>query len=318
MDYGYTLTRAWKITWKYKVLWLFGILAGCGSNNRINSNNTSSSEDIADIPPEITEFAEQALAFIERPEVIVGLILFVLLVIIITAFLSTIGRVGLISGINKAEANAEILSFSELFKDATSRFWRFFGMNLLVSLPFILAILAFVGTIIFLAISTEGSGADDALFAAFISLFCVLFCCFFIFSLAFGAYIQQAQNAMILEERAIIDSLKRGWEVFTKGLGHIFLMVIIAFIIAAVSGVIIALPILAIVLPTVFAFAIDGAESMQPLIFAGLCLVAYFPVALIANGVLATYIQALWTLTYLQLTEETPENPEEDIIVEYA
>ena len=123
---------------------------------------------------------------------------------------------------------------------------------------------------------------------------------------------------MILEERGIIDSLRRGWEVFTKGLGHIFLMVIIAFIIAAIAGVIIALPILAIVLPTIFAFAIDGAESMQPLILAGLCLAAYFPVALVANGVLVTYIQALWTLTYLQLTEETPENPEEDIIVEYA
>ena len=144
MDYGYTLTRAWKITWKYKILWLFGILAGCGSNNRINSNNTSSSEDIGEMPPEIAEFAEQALAFLQRPEVIVGLILFVLLVIIITAFLSTIGRVGLISGINKAEAEAEKLSFSELFKDATSRFWHFFGMNLLVSLPFILGILAFV------------------------------------------------------------------------------------------------------------------------------------------------------------------------------
>ena len=40
INMGEVLTKAWQITWKFKVLWIFGILAGCGENNRASFNNS--------------------------------------------------------------------------------------------------------------------------------------------------------------------------------------------------------------------------------------------------------------------------------------
>lgn len=316
MDYGYALTRAWQITWKYKVLWIFGILAGCSSNS--NSGNADFSWDYNETPPEFVEFGDKALSFLSQPAVIIALILFIILLILLSIFLNTIGRIGLISGTYKAEMGAEKLGFGELFKDGTSRFWSFFGMNFFVNLPFIIIIIGILGAGVFAAISAENmSGAEDFLIG-FIPTICVLFCCLFFLALFLGILVQQAQNAMIIEERGILASLMRGWEVFKSNLGHVLLMAVILFIISIVVGVIIALPILIILIPAAISFFVDGARSMQPLILMGLCMVAYFPVLLVLSGILTTYTQAVWTLIYLQLTNQTLENQEEDIIANYA
>ncbi|MBT3322726.1 MAG: hypothetical protein HN392_10630 [Anaerolineae bacterium] len=317
MDYGYAITRAWKITWKYKILWIFGILAGCGSTG--GSNNSSEySRSIEDMPPEIIEMGDKALIFFSQPVVIIGLIIFVLFFIMLITFFSTIGRVGLISGTYKAEMDAEKLSFGELLKDGKSRFWPFFGMNFLVSLPFIIVIFGLIGAGIFVAFSADNATNAEEFLVGFIPVICVIFCCLFLFSLVIGMIMQQAQNAMIIEELGISASIMRGWEIFKNGLGHIILIAIILFIIGAIVGVSLALPVLVVVVPSIISFVLHEAKSFQPLIIAGLCLVAYLPIALIANGVLTTYAQAVWTLTYLQLSEETPKITKEDTIVEYA
>ena len=318
MDYGYALTRAWQITWKYKVLWIFGILAGCGTNSSSGSNGSNFSQDYSEMPPEMIEAGERAFAFFSQPAVIVGIVFLIILVIILTSFFSTIGRVALISGTYKAEAGAERLGFGELFKDGLSRFWRFFGMNLLVSIPFIIVIFGLLGAAIASVIGAENANLAEEFLVAFIPTICVLLCCLFIFSLFVGMVLQQAQNAMIVEDLGISASLIRGWEVFKNGLGHIFLMAVILFIIAMVVGVAIAIPVLLVVFPAGIAFLMDGAQSFQPLILAGLCLVAYLPISLAANGALSTYVQSAWTLTYLQLTEQSPEIAKEDTIIEYA
>jgi len=318
MDYGYALTRAWKITWKYKVLWIFGILAGCGTNGNSGSNSSTFSRDYSNIPPEAAELADKALSFLAQPAILTGIVLFILLVIILVIFFSTIGRIALISGTYKAEADAERLSFGELFKDGTSRFWRFFGMNFLVSLPFIIVIFGLVGAAFFATISADSATNAEEFLIAYIPTLCVLFCCLFLFSLIIGMILQQASNAMILEDLGISASLMRGWDVFKSNLGHLLLIAVILFSISAVVGVVLAVPILIVVIPAAITFVLDGAQSAQPLIFAGLCLVAYLPFSLAVKGALTTYVQATWTLFYLQLTEQSPEITKEDTIIEYA
>jgi hypothetical protein len=71
-----------------------------------------------------------------------------------------------------------------------------------------------------------------------------------------------------------------------------------------VADIVIALPVLVVVIPAVFAFIAGGSHaSYTPLIIAGLCILAYIPVSWVANGILMTYIQSVWTLTYLRLTK---------------
>ncbi len=317
MDYGYALIRAWKITWKYKVLWIFGILAGCRANGN-GGGNSNFSQDYTDMPPEILKTMERGLNFIQRPEVIVGLVLLVLFIIAITIFFSTIGRVALISGTYQAEAGAEKLFFGELFKKGTSHFWHFFGMNILVSLPFIIVILGLLGAGVFRAVSAGNTADAEAFMVAFLPTFCILFCCLFIFSLIVGLILQQASNAMVLENLGISASLIRGWEVFKSNIGHLLLIAIILFIFGAVAGLAIGLPFLMILIPTMVAFVLGEAQSAQPLITMGLCIAAYLPFFIIAHGILTTYGQAVWTLFYLQITEQTPEIEKEDTIIEYA
>ena len=305
MDYGYALTRAWKITWKYKVLWIFGILAGCsanGNNASSGGNNSSISESYNNMPPEVVQAVERGLVFIQRPEVIVGLIFVVLLIIVISVFFNTIGRIGLISGTYKAESGAERLTFGALFKDSTSRFWRFFGMNFLVSQPFIIVMVGLVGGGAFMAINAGSTANTEEFLAGFVPIFCVLFCCLFIFSIFIGMILQQAANAMILEDLGISASLIRGWKVFKENLGHLILIGIILFIIGAVASFAITLPFLLILIPTMVAFVLGEAQSVQPLITMGFCLAGYLPIAIVANGILTTYLQAVWTLFYLQIT----------------
>ena len=318
MDYGYALTRAWKITWKYKILWIFGILAGCGTNGNSRSSDLDFSQSTNEIPPEVVDAADSALAFFSQPAVLIAAVIFILFVIAIISFFVTIGRVALISGTYKAETGAEKLGFGELFRDGTSHFWRFFGMNFLVSLPFLIVVFGLLGAGIFIAVSADSAIFAERFLVAFIPTFCVLFCCLFFFSLIINIILQQAQNAMIVEDLGISNALMRGWDVFQKGLGHILLIAVILFIISTIVGLVIALPILAVAIPAGIVFLVDGASSLQPLLIAGLCVVAYFPIFLVANGVLTTYIQATWTLFYLQLTDQTPEITKEDTIIEYA
>lgn len=88
----------------------------------------------------------------------------------------------------------------------------------------------------------------------------------------------------------------------TKNLGPILIIWLILLAAGIVAGILIALPVLIIVIPAVIAF-IGSNLSFTPLIVAGLCLVAYIPVSLLANGILMAHIQSVWTLTYIRLTK---------------
>jgi Cu/Ag efflux pump CusA len=80
-------------------------------------------------------------------------------------------------------------------------------------------------------------------------------------------------------------------------------------------GIVIALPILVVVFPTIFAFAIGEGQSFTPLYIALACICLYAPVSWVLNGILTTYTQSAWTLAYLRLTRK-PEAAEAPVFVE--
>src|ERR1700693_5457544 len=104
MDFGEVLIKAWKIVWKFKILWIFGIFAGCGANRGVNFNGGSSyrtggfSGSTPNLPPGFEDNMLRFLNFFENPAVIAGFISLICVIIIVTIFLSIVGRVGLIKG----------------------------------------------------------------------------------------------------------------------------------------------------------------------------------------------------------------------------
>lgn len=306
-NFGEILTRAWKITWKYKVLWIFGILASCsqGGGGGGGGGNTGFQTGISDqnLPPALRHFGYQMENFAEWALdnwwifIVIGLVF--LLLIAVGIFLGTIGRIGLIKGSYKAEQEEpESLVFGELFSTSMPYFWRVFGLSFLIGLAFLLLLIPLV---VFGAL-TAGIG-----FLCLLPLICLLIPVGWVVTVI----IEQANRAIVLEDLGIVDALKRAWEIVRSNVGPLLIMSLILFGIGLVAGIIIALPIFIVVFPSVFAFFMGNGDSLSPLYVAGICVCLYIPVSLVAGGILQTFTQTSWTLTYMRLTrkKETPDSP---------
>lgn len=309
-NFGEILTRAWEITWKYKVLWFFGILAGCtnggggGSGGGGNSGYSTGPSD-QNLPPELKRFVHQMENFVEWVAdnlwIFIVIFLVVLLIALVNIFLGTIGRIGLIKGSYEAEMGAETLAFGELFSTSMPYFWRVFGLSFLIGLAFLL---------LFMPIALVGVLSAGVGFLCLLPLICLLIPV----GIAVSIIIEQANRAIVLEDLSMLDGVKRGWEIARSNVGPILVMALILFGISLVLGIVIALPIIIIVFPAIFALALGEGQSFTPLYLALACFCLYIPVAWLLNGILATFTQSAWTLTYLRLTQdseptETPETP---------
>lgn len=307
-NFGEVLTRAWQITWKYKVLWIFGILASCGQGGGGGGNGSSFDSGTSDftVPPELRRFISQMESFgdwaIDNWWIFIVIGLFGLLLILLNIFLGTVGRIGLIKGSHAAELGAESLAFGELFSASMPYFWRVFGLSFLIGLGFLVLLLP----MILIGILTGGVG-----FLCLLPLICLLIPV----GIAVSIILEQANRAIVLEDMGMLAGLKRGWEVSKANVGPVLVMALILFGISFVLGIIIALPIIIIIFPAVFAFALGEGQSFTPLYIAGALFCLYAPVSLVLNGILSTFTQSAWTLTYMRLTQD-PETPETSVITE--
>lgn len=297
MDFSEVLTKAWRIVWKHKILWIFGILAGCGTGGGGGGGGGSGSGWEQNSPfssggtGEIERYIQGIGQWITEHWWVVALIILGLLVLwALALFLGTIGRIGLIRGTYAVDGGAEKIRFGELFRESMPYFWRVFLLTFLIGLAFLIVFLPLV----LFGIVTAGVG-----FLCLIPLICVLVPVLW----AVGIVVHQANNAIVVENLRMLDGLKRGWEVFKKNIGPMLLIWIITGVIGFVIGLVIALPMLIIVVPTAIGFATSRGElPTAALVVSGLCFVVYLPILIVVQGVLSAYIQSVWTLTFLRLT----------------
>ncbi len=302
-NFGEVLTRAWQIIWKHKVLWIFGILASCArgggggsSGGGGNSGYQTGSGDNPFSGDKIERVMNQVGNFLENNWwIIIAVIVGIFLLSFVFYFLGMMGRVALIRGVAQADKDAESLSFGELWAESMPFFWRVFGLNFLIGLAFLVL---FIPLVLF-GIVTAGIG-----FLCLIPLLCIMVP----LSWVVMAIIEQAQNAIVLEDLNMLDGFKRGWEIVKANAVPIIIMMLILGIGSGIIGVIIALPIIIAVVPAVIGMAVSQ-QTLTPFYIAAACCVAYFPVLLFFNGILTAYIQASWTLTYLRLVKSKEEAP---------
>jgi hypothetical protein len=292
-NFGEVLSRAWQIIWKHKVLWIFGIFAGCargggGGGGGAGGSRPGGNQSFPQLQRTLEQFAQWVG---DHPWVVVLFVVLVVVLIVISIFLGTIGRIGLIRGTYQAEQGAERLVFGELFSGSTPYFWRVLGLALLVGL---IGFLIFIPFLLF-GVLTAGIG-----FVCLLPLLCILIPVLW----AVSVVIEQANVAIVLENLGITDGLRRGWEVVRANAGPIILMALILFVGSAVVGFVLAIPVIAAVLPFVF----GAASNSRGAILTGLlCFAAYLPVLIVLGGILTAYVQTAWALTYMRLTRP-PEN----------
>jgi hypothetical protein len=308
-NFGEVLTRAWQIIWKHKILWVFGILASCGQGGgNFNSNSGGSGGNNGadfDLPPQMLEWAR----WIENNvATFIAIVLAVTcIIVIITAFLSTIGRIGLIRGAAQAEGGVETLVFGQLFSESMPYFWRMFWLGLVLTLPVILVVVIVVFALA-AGIGVAATGGDEAAALGVLGILPIMLGCFCLLvpvMFVLGMIFRQAERAIVLEDLGVMPALSRGWEIFRANLGPIILMAIILGVIGFGVGLVFAIPIILIVFPAAFAFALGEAQNFTPLIFAAVCFCLYVPVLWLLQGILVSYTESAWTLTYLRLTNKS-------------
>lgn len=306
IDLGKILTRSWQIIWNHKVLWIFGIFAGfANSNGGGNSGSSSDGGDPSQFTGGAERFREQAAEFFQQYMLIIILVC-VLILLLSFAFyaLGMMGRIGILKGVYKVEGGAPSLMFAELWSESMPYFWRFFGMNFLVGLAFLLI---FVPAIL-LGVATAGIG-----FVCLLPLICLLIPV----AWAVGVILEQAQAAIVAEELTMMDGFKRGWEIAKSDIGGMIVLSLVLGIGGAIVGFIFALPIVAAVIPGAIGM-IDyrPGDALPPTAwFTIVCCGLYLPVFIFLNGVLTAYMKTSWALSYLQLTkpsENTPFLPQAD------
>jgi hypothetical protein len=292
MNFGEVLSRAWQIIWKHKVLWLFGIMAGCAGSGGGSPNIQYSFS--RDLPPQIGSYFEQFP--VEQIPLWIGLALVVILFMVaVSVFFGTIGRIGVIRGTLQIEASSSRLSFSELFRGSLPYFWRVFALVLIVSITIALVALIVMLPIILLSVVTFGFAL-----LCFIPLLCLLIPLAWIVE----AYIELGIVSIVADNLGVMAGLQRAWELVSKNFGPVLLMALILILgIGTIGGFIIFGPLLLALTPLL---SIIIFESSNVVPFAALvsilCLVIYLPVLLVLSGMLRSYINTAWTLTYLRLT----------------
>ena len=315
-NFGEVLTRAWQIVWKHKVLWIFGILASCGrGGGGGNGGGNSGGGDNGfspNLPPQLTQWTQ----WIENNlmQFIAILVAILCIIWIVVAFLSTIGKIGLIRGTAQAEGGAESLVFGQLFSESTPYFWRMFGLSLILALPILVFVVVLVvGAFAFIIpVSVSSGESGSALGAlAIVPLFLGCLCLFIPVMIVISMVFSQAARAIVLEELDVLPAISRGWEIFRANLGPIILMAIILGVISFVVGFATVIPVMIMVFPAMFAFIAGGAQSNTPWIFMGICVCLYLPVLILLNGILTAYAESAWTLVYMRLTKPQDQTPVE-------
>jgi len=303
MDFGYVLKRAGEIIWKFKVLWIFGILASCsqaGSSSGSNSGYRFASQNNT-LSYQIEGYFNQLNPAIITLLVIIGILVIIALVVLVI-LLATVGRVGLIRGTVKAEQGASKLTFSELWREGLSYFWRVFGLNLVIGLIiiFALVVLTFLGII--LSIGTLG-----IFLICLIPLLCLILPIMWLVSIV----IEQANVAMVVENLDIATAIKRGWQVFIDNIGSMIVMGLILVVgVGVIGGLIIGLPLLAIATPAALGVATGVLENIRNgVILSVVLFVVYLPFLLVFSGILRAYSQSAWTLTFMRLTAKPSPLP---------
>lgn len=301
---GGVLTRAWQIIWKHKVLWVFGVFSvfarggggGGGGGNTGYRTRSGEAPFSADQFERFERGFEQAFRFLEQNLwVIFVFAIFVVVLALLFYALGIMGRIGLIQGVNRVEQGAERLAFGELWSESLPYFWRVFGLNFLIGLAFLLIL----GPFVLFGILTAGVG-----FLCLIPLICILIPV----SWAVMVIVEQAQAAIVIENLGLWDGFKRGWEIVKNNAVNFIILALILFIGGAIAGVVIALPLFLAALPLIFGMGMLR-ETLAPLYIALACCALYLPVLYLLSGILAAYIQSVWTLTFLRLSKPQEDAP---------
>jgi hypothetical protein len=306
IDYGWVLKRAWEITWKFKSLWVLGILASCssggGGGGSGGGGSGSSYQFNGETDRRFLEFERWLRSIPEETWITIAIVVgvAVLLLSVVALVLGILGQAGLIAGFHQVEPNGSV-TLGEAWRIGRANFWRLLGVRIIFWLAGILAAILLVAMAVPAILGTMGIG-----FICLIPLLCVLVPV----GVLVGVYVMLTQVALVTEALEVKEAFRRSWEIFRSNLGPVILVALIVIFGSLVIQLVLALPLIAAVVPALAGLAFGTDQSSTTgLVTAGVCLAVYLPLLIVANGILQTYVSGVWTLSWRQWTGRAKGEP---------
>jgi hypothetical protein len=295
-NFGEVLTRAAQITWKHKNLWLAGIIVSLFSFLSVPISLLFN--------PSMSSFSDPADVNRAVPLILLANGL-VLLVTILAIPISVFGMAVPSLGTFQIEQGSEKVNFGVLLKAVLPYFWRALGIFLLVWMGTIFVMMALMALLMLVSLLTFGLGMLCAI---------PLFILFIPVAILVYALMEQAISAILVDNLGFSNALERAWELVKKNLGVMALISIILYLGATIIGMFISIPML---IP-MFGFIFNMGSEPDLQAFEALSrnmnlwMLAFSPLYALLQGILLTYMQSVWTLTYMRLTRST--NPSQPLL----
>jgi hypothetical protein len=284
-DFGEVLTRAGQITWKHKNLWLAGIVISLISFLAVPISLA--------LNPSFSSFSDPSEMNRQLPSILLANGLIVLLTILSTP-LYVVGMAVPSLGTLQLEQGNEKVNFGELIRGVLPYFWRILGIVLLIWVGMFGAMMILMACIVLLSVVTFGIGSLCAfpVFILFLPLAILVY-----------ALMEQGVSAVLVDNLGVSSALQRAWELVKKNLGVMALMSVIIYLGSAIVGMIISIPMM---IPMFgFMFNLGSEPDVQSFERLSrnmiLWMLAFSPLYAIFQGILLTFMQSAWTLTYMRL-----------------
>jgi len=307
VDYGKLLNKAWTTVWNNKFLIGLGILASLGQGggssgssynfgNQGGSGRPSGPNNFTppDFSPNFGPQFEQAMRD-TGPVIIALIIAFFCIALIIGIALWVLSRTaqgGLINSVNTIDSGG-VSGFGIAFRAGWEKIGRMLLISLVAALPGFILLIALVAMIIGVASSGGGQAlqqatrsGDPARLAAAISAnigillgLAALCCPLVLVSWIMSAVVTFADRACVLEDKGVIESFQRGFQVLRDNIGP----AIILFLIQIGIGI-----------------GLSSVLFLPSLMIAFCCIL--WPLLWVVSGAIETYFSTVWTLAWREWT----------------
>ena len=285
-DFGEVLTRAGQITWRYKSLWFAGIAVSLIGFLAMPISLAFN--------PSFSSLTDPSDVSRQLPSIILANGLILLLTVLSIPLYAVSMAVPSLATF-QLEQGSEKVNFGELIRGTFPYFWRILGIVLLVWVGVFAVLMIFMACVILLSVVTFGIGSLCA-FPVFILFLPV--------AIMVYALMEQGVSAVVVDNLGVTGALQRAWQLVKKNLGVMALMSVIIYLGSMIVGMILSIPVM---IPMFgFMFNLRAEPDVQSFERLSrnmvLWMMAFSPLYAIFQGILLTFMQSAWTLTYMRLT----------------
>lgn len=306
------IKRAWRITWRYKALWILGLFAGLtgwgGGGGWSGGSGSGSTRNVrfGDVFGPNFDLRNLPLGVCSLIPVVLVVIAGLVVIGVVWGVLAIGARGGLVYAVDEAE-EGRAPSVGAAWSVGFGRFWSLLGLGFMLQVPLLLVGLAVAVAVVLPllgALLRGGTPQPGALIAPICGAIAIGLPLLLVGSFVLGIMYALGVRFIVLDRLGAGQAAKQGYRAFRMRFKDNALMWFITWGLNLVSGVVLAIPIVAVFvvasIPSVIAARDRHWGALAGSI--GLGLLVIIVIGLFYAAVWGTFTSALWTIFYRRLT----------------